>query len=84
MKFEVGGFRERKRKGSSFQIGHKAEEKARSLGFYVVNRTTILTLVNDRFRRTSSNSSSTTTQACKARFVLKTKRLLDVNQRSLS
>ena len=49
MKFEVGGFRERKRKGSSFQIGHKAEEKARSLGFYVVNRTTILTLVNDRF-----------------------------------
>ena len=49
MKLEIGGFRERGRGGSSFQIGHKAGEKARSLGFYAVNRTTILTPVNDRF-----------------------------------
>ena len=49
MKFEIEGFRERKRGGSSLQKGHKAEEKARALGFYRVNRTTILTPVNDRF-----------------------------------
>ena len=43
MKFEIEGFRERKRGGSSLQKGHKAED------FYRVNRTTILTPVNDRF-----------------------------------
>ena len=46
LKLEKEGFR---RRGSSFQKGHKLEEKARSLGFYVVNKTTILTPVNDRF-----------------------------------
>ena len=55
MKFEIGGFRERGRGGSSFQIGRKAEEKARSLGFYAVNRTTILTPVNDRFPAQASD-----------------------------
>ena len=49
MKFEVEAFRQRKSRGSSFQSGHNAEEKARSLGFYAINKTTILTPVNDRF-----------------------------------
>ena len=49
MKFEVGSFRERKIKGLSFQRGHKAEEKALSLGFYAVNRSTILTPISDKF-----------------------------------
>ena len=49
MKFEVEAFRQRKSRGSSFQSGHNAEEKARSLGFYAVNENTILTPVNDRF-----------------------------------
>ena len=40
---------ERGRRGSSFQRGHKARLKARSLGYYAVNKTTILTPVNDRF-----------------------------------
>ena len=50
MKFEIKSFRERGGLGSSFQIGHDGTGvKARSLGFYGVNRTTILTPVNDRF-----------------------------------
>jgi len=49
MKFEIARFRERKIKSFNFQNGHNTEEKARSLGFYAVNRTTILTPVNDRF-----------------------------------
>ena len=49
MKFEIESFRSRKRKSSSFQNGHNAEEKARSLGFYAINKKTILTPVNDRF-----------------------------------
>ena len=52
LKLEKEGFR---RRGSSFQKGHKLEEKARSLGFYVVNKTTILTPVNDRFPAQASN-----------------------------
>ena len=52
LKLEIEGFQQR---GSSFQKGHKAEEKARSLGFYVVNKTTILTPVNDRFPAQASN-----------------------------
>ena len=55
MKFEIEGFRERMRGGSSLQKGHKAEEKARALGFYRVNRTTILTPVNDRFPAQASD-----------------------------
>ena len=47
--FEVGSFRERKRRGSSFQSGHKSGERARSLGFYTVKRNIVLTPVNDRF-----------------------------------
>ena len=49
MKFEIESFRQRKNRGSSFQSGHNTEEKARSLGFYAINKTTILTPVNDRF-----------------------------------
>ena len=51
LKFEIEGFRQR---GSFFQEGHEAEEKSQSLGFYVVNRTTILS-VNDRFPAQASN-----------------------------
>ena len=49
MKFEIEGFRYRKKRGSSFQSGRNVEERARSLGFYAVNENTILTPVNDRF-----------------------------------
>ena len=49
IKFELEGFRERKRKSLSFQSGHNAEEKARSLGFRAINKNTVLTPVNDRF-----------------------------------
>ena len=49
MKFEIDVLQERGRRCVSFQTGHGVEKKARSLGFYGVNRTTILTPVNDRF-----------------------------------
>ena len=49
IKFELEGFRKRRCKGSTFQKGRGAEEKARSLGFYNINKKTILTPVNDRF-----------------------------------
>ena len=45
MKIEIGSFKE----GRSKSTGLKAEAQARSLGYYFVNRTTILTPINDRF-----------------------------------
>ena len=48
MKIEIGSFQLRNRKGSK-STGLKAEAQAQSLGFYLVNKTTILTPVNDRF-----------------------------------
>ena len=49
MKYEIDVLQGRGRGGEYFQTGHGVEKKARSLGFYGVNRTTILTPVNDRF-----------------------------------
>ena len=49
MKLELECLHYEKSKGSTFQKGRGAEEKARSLGFYTINKKTILTPVNDRF-----------------------------------
>ena len=45
LKLEIEGLQQRGRGGSTFQRGHKA----RLLGYYAVNKTTILKPVNDRF-----------------------------------
>ena len=49
MKLELEYLHYEKSKGSTFQKGRDAEKKARSLGFYTINKKTILTPVNDRF-----------------------------------